>query len=61
MRNLWTEINGSRGWRRMPVTELEDVILAVRRAAEHQHLSEHTWSELDQMRSRLVKLREAGQ
>jgi hypothetical protein len=59
MRNLWTEVNGSRGWRRMPATELEDVILAVRRAAECQHLSEHTWSELDQMRSRLAKLRAA--
>jgi hypothetical protein len=59
MRNLWTEVNGSRGWRRMPVSELEDTILAVRRAAEYQHLSEHTWSELDRMRSRLAMLRAA--
>jgi hypothetical protein len=43
----------------MPVVELEDTILAVRRAAEHQHLSEYTWSELDCMRSRLAKLRGA--
>ena len=51
----------SRGWRRMPVTALEDLILAVRRRAEHQHLSPSEWLMVDHMRARMAKLwREAG-
>jgi hypothetical protein len=51
----------SRGWRRLPVDELEDLILAIRRRAEHQHLSPSEWLMVDHMRARMAKLwREAG-
>ena len=60
MRTTGTEVN-SRGWRRMPATELEDLILAVRRRAERQHLSPSEWLMVDHMRARMAKLwREAG-
>jgi hypothetical protein len=45
----------------MPVTALEDLILAVRRRAEHQHLSPSEWLMVDHMRARMPTLwREAG-
>ena len=51
----------SRGWRKLPVVELEDLILEIRRRAEHQHLSPSEWLMADHMRSRAAKLwREAG-
>ena len=51
----------SRGWRKLPVVELEDLILEIRRRAEHQHLSPSEWLMVDHMRSRAAKLwREAG-
>ena len=51
----------SRGWRRLPVDELEDLILAIRRRAEHQHLSPSEWLMVDHMRARMPTLwREAG-
>jgi len=51
MRTFGTEVN-SRGWRRMPVTELEDLIRDIRRRAEHQHLSPSEWLMVDHMRAR---------
>jgi hypothetical protein len=61
MATLKDEVN-SRGWRRMPAVELEDLILAIRRRAEHQHLSPSEWLMVDHMRTRLTKLwREVGQ
>jgi len=60
MATLKDEVN-SRGWRRMPVVELEDLILAIRRRAERQHLSPSEWLMVDHMRARAAKLwREAG-
>jgi hypothetical protein len=60
MKTLNAEVN-SRGWRRMPPDELQDLVLAIRRRAEHQHLSPSQWLMLDRMRSRLARLlREAG-
>jgi hypothetical protein len=60
MATLKDEVN-SRGWRRMPPAELEDLILAIRRRAEHQHLSPSEWLMVDHMRARMAKLwREAG-
>jgi hypothetical protein len=60
METLSTEVN-SRGWRCMPAVELEDLVLAIRRRAEHQHLSPSEWLTVDHMRTRLNKLwREAG-
>jgi len=50
-----TEIN-ARGWRRMPAVELEDLILAIRRRAERQHLSPSEWLMVDHMRARLAHL-----
>lgn len=51
----------ARGWRRVPAIELEDLILEIRRRAEHQHLSPSEWLMVDHMRSRLTALwREAG-
>jgi len=34
-----TRAEVNRGWRRMPPTELEDLILKIRRQAARQHLS----------------------
>jgi hypothetical protein len=60
MATLDDEVN-SRGWRRMPAVELEDLILAIRRRAVRQHLSPSEWLMVDHMRTRLAQLwREAG-
>jgi hypothetical protein len=56
MATLSSEVNG-RGWRRMPAVELEDLILAVRRHAVHQHLTASQWAMVDRMRARLARLR----
>jgi hypothetical protein len=55
METLINEVN-SRGWRRMPAVELEDFVLAIRRRAEHQHLSPSEWLMVDRMRTRLANL-----
>jgi hypothetical protein len=60
METLSTGVN-ARGWRRMPSVELEDLVLAIRRQAEHQHLSPSTWDMVDRMRARAAELRRAGQ
>ena len=60
MATLNAEVN-SRGWRRMPAVELEDLVLTIRRRAEHQHLSPSEWLMVDHLRNRLAQLwREAG-
>jgi len=51
----------ARGWRRMPSAELEDIVLVIRRQAEHQHLSPSTWDLVDRMRAQAAELRRAGQ
>jgi hypothetical protein len=60
MASLQDGVN-SRGWRKLPPVELEDLILEICRRAEHQHLSPSECLMIDHMRSRLAKLwREAG-
>jgi hypothetical protein len=45
----------------MPAVELEDLVLTIRRRAEHQHLSPSEWLMVDHLRNRLAQLwREAG-
>ena len=37
-------------WRRLPLSELADLILQIQRTAAHRHLREQEWRELDRMR-----------
>jgi hypothetical protein len=50
----------SRGWRKLPPADLEDLILGIRRSAERRHLDAREWRELDRMRSRCAALRKEG-
>jgi hypothetical protein len=60
MATLNAKVN-ARGWRRMPPTELSDLLLTIRRQAARQHLSASEWYLVDRMRQRLAKLlREGG-
>ena len=43
-------------WRRLPLSELADQILQIRRTTAHRHLSEPEWRMLDRMRRRLAAL-----
>lgn len=43
-------------WHKLPVRDLEDRIIQIRRAAARQHLNIADWKQLDRMRRRLVKL-----
>jgi len=60
LQNRFRSVN-PRGWRRMSAAELEDLVLAIRRQAEHQHLSSSVWDTVDRMRTRAAGLRRAGQ
>jgi hypothetical protein len=55
MATLNAKVN-ARGWRRMPPTELSDLILTIRRQAARQHLSASEWHLVDRMRRRLAEL-----
>jgi hypothetical protein len=46
----------TRGWRRLPPADLENLILAVRRSAVRHHLSSAGWRQVDRMRRRLRQL-----
>ena len=43
-------------WRRLPLSELADRILQIRRTATHRHLKEQEWRMLDRMRRRCAAL-----
>jgi hypothetical protein len=47
----------TRGWRRLPLPDLETLILKVRREAAHRHLSPVEWRRVDCMREREAALR----
>lgn len=46
-----------RGWRRLPLPDLEEAILQRQREAARRHLLLPEWRELDRMRKRSVALR----
>jgi hypothetical protein len=45
-----------RQWRRLPLGDLEKLILEIRRGAVRQHHSLAVWREVDRMRKRAVTL-----
>jgi hypothetical protein len=47
----------SRGYRRMALPELEDLILSIRRQAAVQHLNTSEWAFIDSLRARAERLR----
>jgi hypothetical protein len=50
-----------RRWRKLDADQLDNLILATRRRAEFEHLSQGEWREVNLMRKRLARLREAAQ
>jgi hypothetical protein len=52
-----TATNQARNWRRLPLAELEEQILELRRlAARGVHLDNRQWAAIDAMRKRAAKL-----
>jgi hypothetical protein len=47
-------------WRQLPLGDLENLILKIRRTAIRQHLSAADWRALDKMRKRVVALKKEG-
>jgi hypothetical protein len=60
MSNITKHEIETRGWRRLPPADLENLITKIRRSAVHQHLSLRAWRELDRMRAYHAALLKEG-